>query len=829
MAGSVQYQRKNDELPHFDSDSQRKAVMKDLRSWHDALKGALAVARQQAPDSRKGFHAEDIEVALEQVSRDLSQSSSDDSLTVTVVGPMSSGKSSLINALVGKKDFLPSSGTRTTACATEITQNKEGQYRARVEYAEDELLAKILRAYLDAVAPDKQGADRRVRALLKENGIEDWHNLTSEMLLSSIDKIRTAAWEKIGNASEKSSEYYLRRFLDALGKRSTLAPKRLTNWQSFPGTDAGFEQMTAMIKPHCALPDASRYTDPLQYENDVCRQVLLRSVHIEIPHTILGTNIRLVDLPGLGSQDARDEEIARCFYPDADGVIYLIFFPTPDASSAAKIIEQIREVRKQTQHNVIRVTTVVDSYGTLDWTKKNGEEGRKQLDSCWELSKRFGLRSDFDHNSYIEPLYHATSAYIWEAANSQQYDAVEEKKRALGAFRRQADAYNAPHAGGILDELIASPDGHISELRHFLKDYCASYLPLAKAYEVYARLADTDQDIRGVIEPLCSLQGGGSEDEKHLNAALKYHENYSRDFYNCVRGLLKERRKDIRECYFDEEFSTVCGRVRERLERMKAEIDFEPPEHEKDQWQTLKDEYYRRVTGRNIQEDDVRFTSEMRGLLPFLKAQVTDALIGHLGDRISRVVPLWKGSDDFGQDRQDLKAYFAALRAHGGERYTEMLDQTVLEVIKVDLRQKISEAHDKWTHHFENELPLPFDAARGFDHESNELGEYFNEILYSSDLLYDACQRLLEGLQIEFNRVMKTWEGRLAKRCVVFLRSPEILDIIRKNPAAFLPENADIYLQEAVIKAGQDLAEAKVTEERLRPAFKDLMATNDEV
>jgi len=246
-------------------------VLRQYREEKTALLLALNGAR--AIISRASSTAE--AAALHRLSSDIS----DDQLRVTVFGAVSSGKSTLTNALIGRR-LLLSSANRTTALPTHLVASANSTERVVALFKSLPELATEVESALLAL-----GYQGKAINLLDPDG--------AKTLLAVAHELSHAATAKDQQAAE------------------------------FLGTVA-----------NALLTDVNRLGSKLELPLERFREVLalaegtalVREIQLEIAAEFLANGVHLVDTPGIGNFNGRQAETTFQLLLDSDAVIFVSYY-----------------------------------------------------------------------------------------------------------------------------------------------------------------------------------------------------------------------------------------------------------------------------------------------------------------------------------------------------------------------------------------------------------------------------------------------------------------------------------------------------------------------
>jgi len=265
-----------------------------------------------SPAEANAYGIEDMKKWMGEAAR-LREKHRDFTLLVGVAGNTGSGKTSLLNALLGLKDFLPTSQHQaSTAVACQISWNHEaypGQMvRAEIEFQTREEFERELEEYQDALS-------LRCQLLNKDEEVDE---ATAEMTEAERREALAEQEALIKTHGSKFSQLF------SLDEEDFLLTNGEAMLSAFPAienllglnrrlTDDTADGMSRKIKPYL---DSSGYVDVEGQKLAIWS--LIKMVHVFMQVDILRGGISLVDLPGLGDSVESRAGVARRFYDSLD-------------------------------------------------------------------------------------------------------------------------------------------------------------------------------------------------------------------------------------------------------------------------------------------------------------------------------------------------------------------------------------------------------------------------------------------------------------------------------------------------------------------------------
>ncbi|MGC4004800.1 MAG: dynamin family protein [Pirellulales bacterium] len=288
----------------------------------DAKKELLAIAKKHLAivvDPQ-------VQVDRERRLQPLCMALSDGLFRVVVMGEIKKGKSSFINALLGRPGMLPTDVDVATAAVFKIVYGPEP--RATVFYKPDECEV------------DSGRIDSRTQAI----DLEDLWIFGTE---SGAEKVASYLCDGRKILAETGD-------LEAVCAKFEIDVRTWKRWNDLLGD----------LTPETAR---RRITEQVDF------------IAIELPSTVLVDGLTIVDTPGLGGLFKRHRDVTFRFAPQADVVVFVL--DSAEAPISADEFEFLRELRNNTQRILFLQTKidVADREQVRSWRERNLDELSAQL------------------------------------------------------------------------------------------------------------------------------------------------------------------------------------------------------------------------------------------------------------------------------------------------------------------------------------------------------------------------------------------------------------------------------------------------------------------
>jgi GTPase SAR1 family protein len=372
-------------------------------------------------------------------------------LRLVVFGAFSSGKSALINALLGQR-LVATGNLATTAVITEI------------RYGSADLPEPLLITYKE---------EREILQEIQELLQEEWD------ILSTLDRPL--------ESNDPLTEGSLDRLLDLFKDASSL-------------TQANLDQLAAYLEQHRHAPlgmearQLTRWNNRRQYLHHIAHSIAghargsllerlgksayapllelthltsdkhetfaIRSVRIAVPLDFLRGNVIIVDTPGLGSLYERHTEVSEGFVRSADVVLYVM----TDRGVGEHDIKFIDMLAKR--NRILNEDKVIYAVNMIDNVVREGEtEAEIDAEIATHLDR---IRQDLKRHGIQQPRLYAVSAecalYSLAALRGQP---LSNKEKRL--FRKMAIYF--PDQADVPDPVINLRLSGIQTLRTALRTY----------------------------------------------------------------------------------------------------------------------------------------------------------------------------------------------------------------------------------------------------------------------------------------------------------------------------------------------------------------------
>ena len=302
-----------------------------------------------------------------------------------------------------------------------------------------------------------------------------------------------------------------------------------------------------LLSPHPVRETLSRknliyYTT--KAENSVAP--LVREVQLEIHHPMLAQGSELIDLPGLGSPDPRDEEITVAALKgdeetgkrECDAVVHVMDSTAPFRAGEDRLFQIYRKVWGESFAK--RVFLVVSRWSKLEL--QSPEEMLVVGKTITRVSERYGV----DRNKVF--ITDGRIGTQYEPLSPEEMEQERERERKQFAkIQPELEAYLLPSGQSLFEATVqVMIDGNVTALRDALQYYLAFY-------KEYLHLSDA---LRVLESQIRKIQQAAS---LHL-PALEQLEDDEEHF-------LEECRSDI-----DRQLKDMRNRAREGLQNFLQEL-----------------------------------------------------------------------------------------------------------------------------------------------------------------------------------------------------------------------------------------------------------------
>ena len=466
---------------------------------------------------------------------------------VGIAGLFSSGKSTIINALVDDPDLLPTASHVCTLTRTILRAPEEGtDERVEVQYwTQDEAIRNAIR---NPKFEDVFEADDKQRAENGTVGVQDVQN--------AIARCSEGDREQQALASE------LREFVDALG----IHEAKLGRVHRVPISEKDQYLRTTAVE-----------------EDGVTRLVGIGHIRC-IAHAIIylrnplftQEHIELMDLPGTDDPDPTQKQITYDALKTIDVLISAVFGSRGLNEEDLSILDEMVNHHKAVTEKTFFAANRMDDLLPNDITNASLE----------------GLVSDGLLKHLTQRGFDATRVYLVSARyaellskEKQRLPMSDAEQGSLDALRLKCDQLGAKLGADIRPDLkdrlgAAYTDGGVSRLREDLIDYLKHDIKTTHFKEVQSDLTDVAKNLDRMLEPERGDSWDLNADESALDAfvddATDAFESILYTFEDKMEGIFPQLIVKLRE-YTEENVRNLISRDNKALNFKKIRSSLATP------------------------------------------------------------------------------------------------------------------------------------------------------------------------------------------------------------------------------------------------------------
>jgi GTP-binding protein EngB required for normal cell division len=448
-----------------DEDAAQEA-MAQLRETLHLLSGDIREILKELPNDQPlpGIDPQRIREGLLQAENFLQKPT----FVVGFAGGFNAGKSMLINALLGQ-NILKDGAAPTTSTVTRIIACKPSEEKMVIYFFTpsqfEELFARYYSDFSDLFYEHVKKAPRG-RQHLKE-------------LLEDIKQLREYLEEAEWDTKIRGLDSFYDLVLAYINHQNMLTPRPLV------------EPLTKKNLLH--------YTT----KSDNSVSPLVREVQLEINHPMLAEGSELIDLPGLGSPDPRDEEITVAALRgdeetgkrECDAVVHVMDSLSPFRAGEDRLFQIYRRVWGESFAK--RVFLVVSRWGKLE------QETSEEMLTVAQTIKRVVERYHVEGKKVF--IVDGRIGCQYEPSTQDDEQIREREIRRRASIEAELRAYEMPNGTNLFDTTIQTTiDGNVPALRDALRYYLAfykEYLHLADAMRMLEAQVNRIQQVTSLYLP----------------------------------------------------------------------------------------------------------------------------------------------------------------------------------------------------------------------------------------------------------------------------------------------------------------------------------------
>ncbi|MEM1009511.1 MAG: dynamin family protein, partial [Myxococcota bacterium] len=427
---------------------------------------------------------------------------------VGFAGGFNAGKSMLINALLGEH-LLKDGAAPTTSSVTRITACAPERERMVIHFfTPAQFEALFQRYYDDFLSLYQEQFQRKPHS-------KEAHKELLEDIKDLREQLEQAEW----NTKIRSLDSFYELILSSINHPNILSPDPVVETLS--------------------RKNLLYYTT----KTDQSVSPLVREVQLEIHHPMLAEGSELIDLPGLGSPDPRDEEITvaalrgdpQSGKRECDAVVHVMDSLSPFRAGEDRLFQIYKRVWGDSFAK--RVFLVISRWGKLE------QETSEEMITVAQTLKRVVERYHIEGNK----VFVVDGRIGTQHATHPEHERAEQRAH---EEERLAPLYDALHKclmpnGTDLFEITvqAHVDGNIPALREALRYYLAEhkeYLHLADALHMLeTQTTQLQHAMQATFPPLDQVH----DDESHFIEECK------RDIEHQLKTLRARVRTDVRSFF----------------------------------------------------------------------------------------------------------------------------------------------------------------------------------------------------------------------------------------------------------------------------------------
>ncbi|MBU50424.1 MAG: hypothetical protein CL920_17235 [Deltaproteobacteria bacterium] len=475
-------------------------AMEELRDNLRALTGEVNELIDLLPDdySMPGINIDQIESGIQQAETFLGKPN----FVVGFAGGFNAGKSMLINALLGQH-VLKDGAVPTTSTVTRITATSDEECMYVHFFTEAQ--------FEDLFARYMEDFSYLYQHTFNSDTFHGRDELTG--LLDDIKMLRERLEAEDWNDRIRSLDSFYDLIVSYINHQNLLS--------------------TGPMKENLSRKNLIYYTT--KAENSVAP--LVREVQIAMSHPMLADGSELIDLPGLGSPDPRDEEITvealrgneETGKRECDAVVHVMDSLSPFRAGEDRLFQIYRKVWGESFSK--RVFLVVSRWGKLE------QQSPEEMLAVTKTVKRVAERYAVD----------GQKVFITDGRIGAQFEQLDEEERAerfkeeaeeLEEIRKELEASNFPNGKNLFEITVnAMIDGNVPKLRDSLRYYLAFY-------KEYLHLSDAQRMLESQVN---KIQQATSLHLPPLDQLEDDEERFIEECRSDIERQLKEMRNKARD------------------------------------------------------------------------------------------------------------------------------------------------------------------------------------------------------------------------------------------------------------------------------------------
>ncbi len=432
---------------------------------------------------------------------------------VGFAGVFSTGKSTLINALLDEPDFLPEALQPCTMSITLIGSPDPGtSERVEVKY---------------------YGKEQALRNIFDNFRYRDVAEPIREKILSQFN-VETAV-QAVRDMARELKEGGEQKFKDASLRASELEECV----QLMDDPEIGRRLGTLWID---SLENAGNYLTRADDGSGMGHLLLIEQVTVFKDNPLFTRHgVRLIDLPGTDDVNERQKQLTFNYLSEADAVILLIQ-PRGFSDAAVKIRDELGRYTKEVRDKMFTVINMFDKMAMHELDPKEFEPWRKDVTS--NLVGLMGLDID---------KFFVTSALFSKLLTKAQKGTLDEDERKqLEAMREDLQ--------GKLEQVMNKPldpawqtkvrqaftDGGVPALRSALMGYLEKEIRIARLKDVFQFLKDVYVSFGRMLEPeFDKIESFISSSSDRRMLLHEFMERFRDIFYNALAEIDENLEENI--------------------------------------------------------------------------------------------------------------------------------------------------------------------------------------------------------------------------------------------------------------------------------------------